>query len=200
MTTVDFYYDFSSPNAYFSFVQLSEYVADTDHEVTWKPIFLGGIMRELETDPPVSDNELKARYLQRDLERWGERYDIPFSFPSTFPIMTVTPLRGALVVEERRPDHLSAYIDRVFRAYWVEDRDIGEADVLAELAEEVDLDGEALLEAAEDPEVKDALRDRNERALERGVFGAPTFFVDGEMYWGKDRFDFVREELEDPEA
>lgn len=197
MATVDFYYDFSSPNAYYSFVQLRDLVEDTGQDVAWKPVFLGGIMRELETDPPVMDNELKARYLQRDLERWGERYGIPFSFPSEFPIMTITPLRGALVVEEQNPDRLVPYLERVFEAYWVEDQNIGEDDVLAELAGDVGLDGQDLLDATQDPDVKDALHDRNEKALERGVFGVPTFVVDGEMYWGKDRFMFVREAFAD---
>jgi len=196
MTAVDFYYDFSSPNAYYSFVQLSDLVAGTPHEVNWKPVFLGGIMRELETEPPVMDNDLKARYLQHDLERWGQRLDIPFSFPSRFPIMTVGALRGALVLEDEHPDRLHDYIDTVFRAYWVEDRDISEADVLAERIDELGLDGDALLGKTQDPGVKDALRERNEQALERGVFGVPTFFVNGEMYWGKDRFMFVREDLQ----
>lgn len=197
MGTVQFYYDFSSPNAYFGFAQLNDYLQDTNHTVEWQPVFLGGMLRELETTPAAMDNDLKANYLQKDYRRWSERLEVPFSFPSHFPLMTVKPLRGSLVIEEKAPDRLVPYVDRVFRAYWVEDQKIDEAVVLGSLVDDVGLDGDELLNDIEQPSVKEKLKERTEQALEQGVFGVPSFVVNGELYWGKDRFSFVTETLED---
>lgn len=192
---IEFYFDFSSPNAYFSSVQIQELADRHGATVTWKPMFLGGLLQELDTTAPAMQNELKARYLERDLERWAEKYGIPFSMPDNFPIVSVRPMRGVLVLKEQRPEQLLDYIEAVFEAYWVENLDISSRDGLGTVLDRLAIDRDWFFQEIESPDVKEQLKQDTDAARDRGVFGTPTFFVNGEMFWGKDRIDFVEDAL-----
>lgn len=194
MADLEFYFDFSSPNAYLSAVQLERLKQQHDSlGIDWKPVFLGGIMQELETTPPAMQNELKANYLMRDLRRWSEYYDIPFDFPESFPVNSLSALRTFLVID--REETAVNFAQRVFRACWAEDRSIENHEILrdclpAGAREQVTIPDDITRDA-----VKEDLKDRTDRAMDRGVFGCPTFFIGDEMFWGKDRLDFVKREL-----
>lgn len=192
---VDFYYDFSSPNAYFSFVQIQEVLGRTGATISWKPILLGAVFKDLNTTPPVQQSTQKAAYMPKDMERWARKYGIPFRFPSIFPMNTVKALRGALAVEQMKREDLVPYIGAVFTAYWSENRDISQDEILGGIVTRLALDRERFFNLLNSAEIKDALRTLTAEAERRGAFGTPTFFVGDEMFWGKDRLDFVEDEL-----
>jgi len=192
---MDFYYDFSSPNAYFSCAQIKDVLKRTGATIFWKPIVLGGVFKDLNTTPPMQQSSQKAAYMPKDMERWAKKYHIPFRFPSIFPMNTIKALRGALAVEQMNKDRLMPYIDTVFAAYWAEDKDISNDEVLGEIVTRLGLDRQRFFTLINSQGIKDTLRDITAEAEKRGTFGTPTFFVGEEMFWGKDRLDFVEDEL-----
>ncbi len=196
MSVVELFYDFSSPNAYFAAMQLPA-IAERQHaSVRWRPFLLGGLFKTLAVESmPGMTSPAKAAYSRLELERWGRKHHIAFAFPSRFPMNTVKALRIALALDADGADQ-AAYAQAVFRAYWVEDRDISDDAVLTDVIAGLGLDAPALLARTQDPAIKDALKRSTAEAAERGVFGAPTMFVDGELYFGKDRLDFVADALE----
>ena len=193
--TVEFFYDFSSPNAYFASVQLPRLVDRLGASIVWKPFLLGGLFKMLGTPmTPMMTNPNKAKASTRDLERWAKKYEIPFSFPSNFPMNTVKALRCVIAIESGGGDP-SAFINATFREFWVDDGDISDLDVLGTLLDECGAEASRVREAIASQEVKQALQDATSKAVERGVFGAPTFFVEDELFFGKDRLDFVEDAL-----
>jgi 2-hydroxychromene-2-carboxylate isomerase len=131
----------------------------------------------------------KARYLWRDHERWAELTGLPFRKPSRFPIKTSCALRCVVAAREHALD--DAFAQEVFRAYWERDEDISERAVLAGIARNVGLDGAELVAASDGPDIRSRLAKITTEAAQRGVFGVPTMFVGEEMFWGKDRLEFV---------
>jgi 2-hydroxychromene-2-carboxylate isomerase len=127
----------------------------------------------------------------RDLLRWATRLGVPFTMPANFPVSSVLALRTALAVEKQ--GKLVPFTHAMYRAYWVEGQDLSQPDVVANAASAVGLDGPAMVAAA--PEHKAALAAQTQDAIDRGTFGAPTFFVAGELFVGNDRLDFVEEAL-----
>ena len=189
---LEVYWDFSSPWAYLGVCQVDALAKRTGARVTWRPMLLGGLFKAVGTPdvPLAAQSAAKQRYSRQDLHRWAAYLGVPFRFPSRFPMNTVKALRTYLALPEERRD---SYRDGVFRAFWSEDRDISNAEVLAEL---IGPDAAEVVARAESAEVKLALRTATESAQARGVFGAPTFVVDGkELFWGQDRVDLVEEAL-----
>jgi 2-hydroxychromene-2-carboxylate isomerase len=137
----------------------------------------------------------KGRWMTGDIARWAERYGVPFTFNPHFPINTLTLMRGAVGVQLRRPEDFARYVETIFRAMWVEPRNLGEPEVLAQTLAAAGFDA-GFTDIVADPEVKAALVANTEEAVRRGVFGAPTMFVGGQMFFGQDRLEFVREALD----
>ena len=193
--TVELYYDFSSPNAHFAAMQLPAIAARQGATIEWRPIFLGGLFKLLSgpSTPGMTSPEKSAWSLE-DLKRWSTKYGVPFRFASRFPLNTVRPLRLATIAADHGLDP-GAFAQAVFRAYWVDDKDIADAAVLGAILTDLGADAAKLLAQIEDPAVKDALRIATEKAREAGVFGTPTFVVAGELHFGKDRLDFVEDAL-----
>jgi 2-hydroxychromene-2-carboxylate isomerase len=192
--TLDVYFDFGSPFAYLGCSQVAALAARAGARVTWHPMVLGGLFKNIGTPdvPLFTFPEAKQRHVGMDLERWAAYWAVPYRFPTRFPMRTIEALRVYLALPAERRD---AYRDAVFRAYWAEDRDIAEPKVLAACIGDETI-ARAALEAAKSDAVKAALREETEAAAARGVFGAPTFIVDGkELYWGQDRLSLVEEAL-----
>jgi 2-hydroxychromene-2-carboxylate isomerase len=192
--TLEYFYDLSSPYAYMAVEEAQLVAARCNAELIWKPFLLGGMFKELGlTGPPVlqaSDNK-RAFYL-RDMQRWSELRRLPFSWPSIFPLNAILPLRVMLQLEGA--DHARA-CRRLFSAYWGADQNISDPATLAALLDEEGLNGAALLEGTQNPEVKKRLFANTAEALSRGACGAPTFFVGDLMFWGQDRLDMVEKAL-----
>lgn len=192
--TLDVYWDFSSPFAYLGCSQVSALAARTGAEVRWHPILLGGLFRSIGMPevPLATFSPKKQEHVARDLERWAAHWGVPYRFPSRFPTRSLDALRLWFALPAERRD---AFRDAVFRAYWAEDRDIADAEVLASCIGDAAIAAEAR-ERAKGDDVKAALRASTEAAAARGVFGVPTFVVDEkDLYWGQDRLGLVEEAL-----
>jgi 2-hydroxychromene-2-carboxylate isomerase len=192
--SVEFFFDFGSPTTYLAYTQLPKIAADCGAEIAWRPMLLGGVFKAAGNTSPVTV-PAKARWMFEDMSRWARRYGVPFVMNPHFPINTLTLMRGATGLQMRQPGAFAAYCDVVFRALWQLQRNLGDAEVLASTLTEAGLSAEAVAALVADAEVKVRLVATTEEAVARGVFGAPTFFVGGQMFFGQDRLDFVREAL-----
>jgi 2-hydroxychromene-2-carboxylate isomerase len=191
---VEFLFDVGSPAAYLAWTQMPRLAAETGAQVDYRPMLLGGVFQATGNRSPA-EVPAKGRYMNADLERFALRYGVPFSHNPFFPINTLTLMRGALGLQMREPARMLAYGDAVYRAIWVEGRNMNDPATVGAVLQAAGFDPMALMALAADPEVKERLKAVTQDAVARGVFGAPTFFVDGRMYWGQDRLDFVKEAL-----
>jgi 2-hydroxychromene-2-carboxylate isomerase len=192
---LDFYFDFSSPFAYLGGTQIEAVAARHGAVVRYRPFFLGGLFKAIGTPlVPISvAPEAKRKHFLADLARWADHYDVPFRFPSRFPLNTVKPLRMVLALPEAERARL---VRPLFEAYWTLDRDISDEAVLAGVAEAAGLDAPALLAATRDEPLKAALKAATDAAQAAGVCGAPCFVVGDLLFWGQDRLFFVEKALD----
>ena len=189
---VEFYYDYGSPTTYLAWTQLPALAERTGAEIVRKPMLLGGVFKATDNRSPVMV-EAKGKWLFRDLERWAERYGVPYQMNPHFIVNTLPIMRGAMVAQ--RDGFLPAYDAAMFKAMWVTGRYLDEPAAIAAVLTEAGFDADAIFAAVQEPAIKQALIDATEEAVARGVFGAPSFFVDGELFFGQDRLIFVEEAL-----
>jgi len=191
--TVEFFYDFGSPTVYLAATQLPAIAAAVGATIDWRPMLLGGVFKSTGNQSPVVV-PAKAAYMNNDLERFAKRYGVPFSFNPHFPINTLALMRGAAAYQDDVVVS-STYRDAIFRAIWVEARNLNEPDVIGQVLSDAGLDPAELMNRIGQQTVKDQLIANTAEAVNRGVFGAPTFFVGEQMFFGQDRLDFVAEAL-----
>jgi 2-hydroxychromene-2-carboxylate isomerase len=193
--TVEFYFDVGSPAAYLAFKRLPGLCDAAGARLAFKPMLLGGVFQATGNQSPMTV-PAKGRYMVDDLQRFARRHGIAFRHNPFFPINTLTLMRMATALQLREPARLQPYLEAVYRAIWTEGKDMNDPAVVAAVLQGAGFDPEVLLAQAGDPEVKERLKAVTQEAVARGVFGAPTCFVGGQMYWGQDRLDFVQEALE----
>tara|TARA_B100001971_G_scaffold46581_1_gene41558 strand:- start:310 stop:900 length:591 start_codon:yes stop_codon:yes gene_type:complete len=191
--TVEFFYDFGSPTVYLAATQLPAIAAAVGATIDWRPMLLGGVFKSTGNQSPVVV-PAKAAYMNNDLERFAKRYGVPFSFNPHFPINTLALMRGAVAYQDDVVAS-STYRDAIFMAIWVEARNLNEPDVIGQVLSDAGLDPAELMNRIGQQTVKDQLIANTEEAVNRGVFGAPTFFVGERMFFGQDRLDFVADAL-----
>ncbi|MBC5764698.1 2-hydroxychromene-2-carboxylate isomerase [Ramlibacter albus] len=189
--TLEFYFDVGSPAAYLAWTQVPKFGVPVDY----RPFLLGGVFQATNNKSPM-EVPAKGKYMLDDLKRYAARYGVPFEHNPHFPINTLTLMRGAVGLQMREPSRMIPYVDAVYRAIWVEGRNMNDPAVVGAVLQGAGFDPQALLALTADPEVKDRLKSVTQEAVARGAFGAPTFFVGGRMYWGQDRLDFVKEALQ----
>ncbi|MFO1464063.1 MAG: 2-hydroxychromene-2-carboxylate isomerase [bacterium] len=186
--TLEFFYEFASTYSYLSAMRIAALAASHGARVQWRPFLLGPIFRDQGwQDSPFKLYPVKGRYMWRDLERRAARYGLPFRRPSQFPRNGLLAARLALL--GTREGWGAEFSRRVYAANFVQDLDIGEASVLRNILRDLGRDAEAVLELAQGEEVKAALRAQTERAKGLGIFGAPSFMVGSELFWGDDRLE-----------
>ena len=193
---IEFFFDVGSPYSYLAATQIDALGERVGAEVRWRPFLLGGVFKETGNTLPASVNA-KQRYMVGDLLRWAKHYEQPFNFPSRFPLNTIKAQRALVAVARSEPGKVGPFALALFRAYWVDDADVSQPEVVAEVASSCGLDGAAIAAATDDPEVKDLLRSWTGEAVERGAFGAPSIFVGDELYWGNDRLELLERNLTD---
>jgi 2-hydroxychromene-2-carboxylate isomerase len=190
--TLEIYWDFSSPFAYLGSTQAERVAKAHGATLVWRPMLLGGLFKAIgQADVPLFTwSDAKKKYYFEDMHRWAAYWGVPFKFPTRFPMLTLKAMRTYLALPEERR---GAFREATFRAYWAEDRDIADDGVLREL---VGAEGDEVLARTQDPAVKKALVDATQAAVAAGVFGAPTWVVDGkELFWGQDRIPLVERAL-----
>jgi len=188
---IEFYFDFSSPYGYVAAQKIDALAARHGRTVDWKPILLGVIFRAT-GGMPLPNVPLKGPYSKRDFARSARFHGITdFRMPSVFPIPSQAPSRIVLWAKRTDPAVGGTMAKALYRAYFVDDRDISNPDIAAEVAGAAGFDAVAARAAVDDPAMKDALRQSVEAALAAGVFGSPFVVVDGEPFWGLDRFDQI---------
>jgi 2-hydroxychromene-2-carboxylate isomerase len=193
--TVEFFFDVGSPAAYIAWHRLPHLCDSCGGQLVYKPMLLGGVFQATGNQSPMMV-PAKGKYMVDDLERHAKRAGVEFRQNSFFPINTLTLMRGATALQMRDEPRMVSYVDAVYRAIWAEGRNMNDPAVVAGVLQAAGVDPAGLLAMTADPEVKERLKAVTQEAVSRGVFGAPTFFVDGDMYWGQDRLDFVQEALE----
>ena len=193
--TLDFYFDFGSPTAYLAWTQLPAICAQTGTELVYKPMLLGGVFQATGNHSPVQI-PAKGSYMFQDLARFARRYGVPLRLNPHFPVNTLLLMRGATGLQMRADPRFTDYVAAMFRAMWVDARNMGDLAVAGATLAEAGVDAAALLALANEPAVKEQLKADTQAAVARGVFGAPTMFVGADMFWGQDRLDFVREALQ----
>ncbi|QRF55508.1 2-hydroxychromene-2-carboxylate isomerase [Variovorax paradoxus] len=186
--TLDFWFDFGSNYSYLSAMRIEQAAAAHGVALRWQPFLLGPVFRALgwETSPFVLQKE-KGDYVWKDMVRQCRKYGLPWQRPSNFPRAAVLPLRIALAGAGQ--PWIGEFCRRTMRLNFAEDRDIDAPETMARLLAEMDLPAHRVIDEALSDANKLRLRRQTETAMEKGIFGAPTFFVGEEMFWGNDRLD-----------
>jgi 2-hydroxychromene-2-carboxylate isomerase len=192
---LEFYFDVGSPAAYLAWTQVPGIAQATGAQVDYKPILLGGVFHATGNRSPT-EVPAKGQYMMGDLQRFARRYGVTFRNNPHFPINTLMLMRGALALQMQDPDRMRPYVDAVYRAIWVEEQNMNDPATVGAVLHKAGFDPQQLLALTAQPEVKEQLKAATQEAVARGVFGAPTFFVGKDMYWGQDRLDFVKEALQ----
>lgn len=192
MKQLEFFFDYVSPFSYLANTQVPAIAVRTGAEIVYRPFLLGGVMQATGNQPPAT-LPARGRYMPKDIGRWVQRYGIPFTFNPSFPMRTLEAMRTALAAQEAGV--FPAYHAALFKAAWAEPANLTDPAVLRDLIAKAGLDSEKLLAAAASEPIKEKLKANTAEAVERGAFGAPTFFVAGEIFFGNDRLDFVEEAL-----
>ena len=183
---IEFWYEFASTYSYLAVMRVHKVADAAGAELVWRPFLLGPIFAAQGwNDSPFNIYERKGAYMWRDLERLCEEYALPFKRPSTFPRNGLQAARIALVAADG--GWCPAFTRAVFTANFAEDRDIGNRSVLADIVESLGKPASTILDAASTSEVKARLRRQTDDAQSRGIFGAPSFTVGTELFWGNDR-------------
>lgn len=185
--TIEFFYDIGSPYSYLAATQMDALAERTGAHVHWRPFLLGGVFKASGNEAPARVAS-KAVWMLGDLQRWASLYGVPFRMASRFPLNTLLTQR-ALIAADRVLGHAAQkkLAIALFRAYWVEDRDVSAREVVLQIAAEQGLDRAALDAALDAQETKDGLRHVTEESVQRGAFGAPALFVGETLFWGNDR-------------
>jgi 2-hydroxychromene-2-carboxylate isomerase len=197
MAKVEFHFDFGSPNAYLAHLVVPEIEQRTGVEFEYVPILLGGVFKLTNNRSPVeklAGIKNRLEYEQLEMRRFIRRHGITqFTWNPFFPVNTLLVMRGAVVAQTE--GLLDGYVDAVFKAMWAEQKNMSDADVATAVLQQAGLDGARLVARTQEPEVKDRLLKNTEASVARGTFGAPTFFVGDEIFFGKDRLRDVEEEV-----
>ena len=193
---VDFYFDFSSPYSYLAAESIDALAARHGYAVNWTPIMLGVIFKSTGSAPLTDQHPWRASYSVMDFKRSADMAGLPFRYPSRFPQASHNAARVLLWLQQSTPQKGKPFALAVFRNLFVHDGDIQDAANLATIARAMDLDEAAVRAAIQDPAIKQKLAANNEAAIARKVFGAPTFYVGTEQFWGHDRMPHLERRLE----
>ena len=190
----EYWFDFGSPAAYLAFTQLTKLETETNAKAVYRPMLLGGVFQATGNHSPATI-PVKGAYVFDDFNRFAKRYGVPFNNNPHFPINTLLLMRGAIGMQMQQPDQFLTYCRSVFQAIWIDALNMNDPATVGAVLHKDGFDPQKLMALANEQVTKDTLKNTTTEAVTRGVFGAPTFFVGNQMYWGQDRLDFVKEAL-----
>ena len=187
---IDFYFDFSSPYGYLAAVRIDALAAKYRRDVSWHPILLGPAFKA-SGNAPLTQQPLKGDYARRDFLRTAKFLGIPFSMPTPFPVSTHNAARAFYWQQDRDAAKAKELAQAFYQHYFVEARDISNAETIIDIAVRHDVNRDEISAALADPAVKERLKNEVDASLARGVFGSPYIIVDREPFWGSDRFEQI---------
>lgn len=190
--TVEFFYDYGSPNCYLAWTQLPKLCTRYGAELIYKPVLLGGIFKAVGSDTPISVKP-KGAWMFADIARYAKYYGVSFEENPYFIFNSLSAMRGAIWVKSE--GCLEEYNEAMFDAAWIEKRNLGDGEEILAIAAAAGIDARALASAIQLPDIKQALIDETKLVVERGVFGAPTMFIDDVMHFGQDRLPWIERTL-----
>ncbi|MGB0907476.1 MAG: 2-hydroxychromene-2-carboxylate isomerase [Maricaulaceae bacterium] len=195
--TIDFIFDFGSPNAYFAYKALPAIAAKYDADINYIPCLLGGIFKSTNNQAPMlsfGHVTQKMAYMQLEMSRFIKKHGLTkFKFNSSFPVNTLILMRGAIAAQA--DGKLPQYIEAGMAAMWEDNEKMDDPDTFARVMSAAGLNGVNLLARTQDAKIKAELMRNTEAAVERGSFGIPTFYVGDEMFFGKDRLHMIEDLL-----
>lgn len=189
-SAIDFYFDFSSPYGYLAATKIEALAAKYGRGVTWRPMLLGVAMK-VTGGLPLPQIPLKGDYAKRDFVRSARFHGAPFRVPSSFPISTVPAVRAFYWAQGKDPVKSVALAKALYKAYFADDADISRVEEVIRVATEVGFNPAEVAAGISDQAVKDKTKTEVDAAIGRGVFGSPFIIIDGEPFWGIDRFDQI---------
>ena len=194
MKTVEFYFDLGSPYSYLAYYRLLQMAEQQEIQIVYKPILLGGVFKATGNRSPI-EIPVKGAYSILDMQRWAEYYQIPMQMNPHFPMNTLTLMRILTGVQLLHLEKFEQVLKLLFDAMFATQQNLNEPTVLAEVLKPSGFSVEDIMSMVQSEVVKQKLITETEQAIQRGIFGAPTFFVGDEMYWGQDRLHFVEQAL-----
>jgi 2-hydroxychromene-2-carboxylate isomerase len=187
---LDYYFDFSSPYGYLASHKIDALAAKHGRDVNWRPVLLGAVMK-ITGGAPLPNIPLKGDYARRDFLRSARLHDVGFHLPSVFPIASQAPARAFYWLNRTDPARAKQLAAALFKAYFVDDVNISNPEDTVAVSAKFGLDADAVRAALNDAAVKELVKSEVDAAIKLGVFGSPYIIVDGEPFWGMDRFDQI---------
>ena len=193
MTELDFYFDFGSPTAFLANSRLRQLQQEFELKIYYKPVLLGGIFKATGNSSPVMVAAKGEYMLKHDLPRYAQKYSVALKFNPHFPINTLQLMRAATGLLDK--SNFDSFINTIFKAIWIDGLNMGDEMVLQKVLSDNNFNSHDIFKLASTDSVKEILIENTDSAVKRGLFGVPTIFINGEMFFGQDRLDFVEEIL-----
>lgn len=189
---VEFFFDIVSPASYLAWTQMPKFAEETGAEIIYRPFFVPGLFKAIGNASPITI-PAKGKWIFDDFALWAKKYDVPFVMNSKFPNSSLHVMRGLIAYQNT--EFLRSLGDGFYNVMWAENGDINDPETVEKIVTDSGIDFDEYQKAITKPEIKQAVFDISIEAKERGAFGAPTFFVGDNMFWGQDRLNFVRDAL-----
>ena len=190
--SIEFYFDFSSPYAYLGFKEIKKYEKKYPFQIKYMPIFLGGLHNSADITP-AAFNKIKSKYMIQDTKLVANKKNIKFSFNSYFPIKTVNFMRGAIIAKDDNYEKI--YVEKIFDSIWRDGLNMNDNIIINKVLKNLDLNPNIFFGKVSDIKIKDKLKKLTNDALKKGIFGAPTYYVNRKIFFGQDRLVYAIDEI-----
>ena len=190
--SIEFYFDFSSPYAYLGFKEIKKYEKKYPFQIKYMPIFLGGLHNSAGITP-AAFNKIKSKHMIQDTKLVANKKNIKFSFNSYFPIKTVNFMRGAIIAKDDNYEKI--YVEKIFDSIWRDGLNMNDNIIINKVLKNLDLNPSIFFGKVSDIKIKDKLKKLTNDALKKGIFGAPTYYVNKKIFFGQDRLSYAIDEI-----
>ena len=190
--SIEFYFDFSSPYAYLGFKEIKKYEKKYPFQIKYMPIFLGGLHNSAGITP-AAFNKMKSKYMVQDTKLVANKKNIKFSFNSYFPIKTVNFMRGAIIAKDN--DYEKIYVEKIFDSIWRDGLNMNDNIIINKVLKNLDLNPNIFFGKVSDTKIKVKLKKLTNDALKKGIFGAPTYYINRKIFFGQDRLVYAIDEI-----
>ena len=190
--SIEFYFDFSSPYAYLGFREIKKYEKKYPFQIKYMPIFLGGLHNSAGITP-AAFNKIKSKHMIQDTKLVANKKNIKFSFNSYFPIKTVNFMRGAIIAKDDNYEKI--YVEKIFDSIWRDGLNMNDNIIINKVLKNLDLNPSSFFGKVSDIKIKDKLKKLTNDALKKGIFGAPTYYVNRKIFFGQDRLGYAIDEI-----